>query len=183
MAVSWSIALADRINLLKAETEDTYRDLKNSEYRLSQIMEGFPLGVVVYGKDQKPQYYNKRSGEILTDPPLGIPKEIVAGSVLTDIIDYFSFKDTKTCEKYPLEVLPVYKALRGEPASVDNIEANISGKPVSLEVWSSPVMDDEGNIESAVTIFQDITKRRQADTELAHTVNLELLVENELRVK
>ena len=61
MAVCWSIALADRINLLKAETESANRDLRNSEHRLSQILDGLPLGVVLYGNDQKPRYANRRT--------------------------------------------------------------------------------------------------------------------------
>jgi hypothetical protein len=55
MAVCWSIALADRITVLKAETESANRSLKFNEQRLSQILEGLPVGVVVYGKDQKPR--------------------------------------------------------------------------------------------------------------------------------
>ena len=44
MAICWSLALADRINLLKAETENANRSLTESEHRLSQILEGLPLG-------------------------------------------------------------------------------------------------------------------------------------------
>ncbi len=68
MAVCWSFALADRINLLKAETETANRDLQHSEQRLSQILEGLPLGVVVYGIDQKPSFMNQRTSEILSNP-------------------------------------------------------------------------------------------------------------------
>ena len=81
MAVCWSIALADRISLLKAKTESANRELRNSERRLSEILEGLPIGVVVYGKDQKPNYVNRQAVEILQDPdresslasPPGVP--------------------------------------------------------------------------------------------------------------
>ena len=68
MAVSWSFALVDRINVLKEKTENANRDLRNSEHKLTQILEGLPLGVVVYGKDQKPTYINQRTVDILSNP-------------------------------------------------------------------------------------------------------------------
>jgi signal transduction histidine kinase/PAS domain-containing protein len=178
MVVCWSIALADRINLLKAESEGANRNLRNSEHRLNQILEGMPLGVVVYGKDQKPEFLNKRSVEILGNPGQGIQPDIDAGRTLAQAIEYFSFQVAGTGEKYPLEKLPVYRALQGDPVSADNIEANIGDKHVPLEIWASPVRDDTGNIESAVAVFQDITQRKEAETELAeHRRHLETLVE------
>jgi len=74
MAVCWSIALADRINLLKAKTESANRNLRNSEHRLSQILESMPLGVMLYGKDHKPRYINQRTVDILSDPAQGIKR-------------------------------------------------------------------------------------------------------------
>jgi hypothetical protein len=61
MAVCWSFALAERIKVMKFETEDANRQVTSSEFRTAQILEGFPLGVIVYGKDQKPLFVNKRT--------------------------------------------------------------------------------------------------------------------------
>jgi PAS domain-containing protein len=146
MAVSWSFALADRINMLKATTENANRDMQKSEHRLSQILEGLPLGVVVYGSDQKPKYLNKRAIKILENPDKGTRPDLTAERTMGQAIEYFSFQVAGTDEKYPLENLPVYKALRGELASVDNIEANIGDKRVPLEIWANPIMDDTGNV-------------------------------------
>jgi PAS domain S-box-containing protein len=163
MAVCWSIALADRINLLKAETESANRDLQASERRLSQILEGLPLGVVLYGKDHKPKYANRRSIEILSDPSEGIQPDISAGRTLAQAIQYFSLKVAGRNEEYPLENLPVYSALHGQPAAVDDIEADRGDMRVPLEIQASPIKDDNGNVESAVVAFQDITLRKQAE--------------------
>jgi len=76
MGVCWSIALADRINLLKAKTESANRDLQNSEHRLSQILEGLPFGVVLNGKDDKPKYINRRTIDILSNLDRGIQPDI-----------------------------------------------------------------------------------------------------------
>ena len=178
MAVCWSLALAERINLLKAKAESANLNLQKSEYRLSQILEGIPLGVVVYGKDQKLKYINQRTVEILSNPEKGIWPDPAAGRTLAQAAEYFSFQVTGTNEKYPLENNPAYKALQGEAASVDDIEANLGGKRVPLEIWAAPVRDDAGNVESAITVLQDITQRKQAEAELnEYRKKLELLIE------
>ncbi len=166
MAVCWSIALADRINLLKAETERANIALRDSEHRLSEILKGLPLGVVVYGVDQKPNYINRRAVEILTDPDRGIQPDISAGRSLAQAIDFFSLKVSGSDELYPLENFPVFRALRGEAAMVEDVEANQGVKRIQLEIMASPVRDDSGNIESAVVAFQDITLRKQAERAL-----------------
>ncbi len=86
MAVCWSVALADRINYLKAETEGANRNLRNSEYRLSQILEGLPIGVLLYGKDQRPKYTNQRTHEIFNDPAKGTRVDLSAGRTLAQAI-------------------------------------------------------------------------------------------------
>jgi hypothetical protein len=53
MAVSWSIALADRIQLLKADTENANRDLL-SKYPPFPDPGGVSFSVVVYGQDRNP---------------------------------------------------------------------------------------------------------------------------------
>ncbi|MGW8226536.1 MAG: 7TM diverse intracellular signaling domain-containing protein, partial [Anaerolineales bacterium] len=178
MAVCWSIALADRINVLKAETENANRDLRTSEHHLSQILEGLPLGVVLYGKDLKPKYANRRSLEILSDPSEGIQAGISDQRTLSQAIQYFSLKMAGSNLDYPLEKIPVYSALQGVQASVEDIEANLGNRSVPLEIWSSPIRDDQGNVESAVTAFQDISQRRQAEAELVeYRKHLEALVD------
>jgi signal transduction histidine kinase len=177
MAVCWSIALADRINMLKAETDSVNRDLRDSEHRLSQTLEGLPIGVVVYGTDQKLRYINQRTVDILENPARGIKPEVSAGRTLAQALAYFSFQVAGSREGYPLESFPAYRALHGEPASVDDIEADLLDKRVPLEIWASPVRNSMGEVESAVVAFQDITKRRRIDTELKeYRENLEQLV-------
>jgi signal transduction histidine kinase/PAS domain-containing protein len=178
MAVCWSIALADRINLLKAETENANRDLRNSEHRLSQILDGLPLGVVLYGNDQKAKYANRRTDEILSDLARNIKPDLSAGRTLKEAIPYFSLKTAGSQEAYTLERFPVFDALQGNAAAADDVEMIRGDERVALEIQASPVLDSEGNVESAVVAIQDITRRKQAEAELAeYRKHLELLVE------
>jgi PAS domain-containing protein len=152
MAVGWSMALADRINLLKAETESANRSLRNSEGRLSQILEGMPLGVVVYTNDHKPKYANRRAEDILINPARGIRPDISVGRTIARAIEYFSLKIAGSHEPYPIENFPAYTALHGRPAYVDDIEIDRGDEALPLEMWASPIRDETGIVESAVVV-------------------------------
>ncbi|MDX1416903.1 MAG: 7TM-DISM domain-containing protein [Candidatus Promineifilaceae bacterium] len=170
MAVFWSIALADRINRLKGDIED-------SEHRLSQILEGLPIGVVVYGKDYLPNYINRRVIEILSNPSKGIEPDLAAGRTLAQAMDYYSIKEIGSGQDYPMKKMPIARALQGEPSSIDDAVVDLIDRQVPLEIWASPVKDDTGNVEAAVVAFQDITRRKRIDAELAeYREHLERLV-------
>jgi signal transduction histidine kinase len=177
LAAFWSISLTDRVNLLKAEMENANQALRASEHQLSQILEGLPLAVVVYGRDRRPIYGNKRTFDILTNPQRDIRPDISAGRTLETAIQYYSLKKEGTDQTYPVEKFPVHSALQGEPAYADDIEVNDGERRIPLEIWASPMKDEAGNIESAVVAFQDISQRKQEETELVGYRNqLEALV-------
>jgi signal transduction histidine kinase len=177
LAALWSISLTDRVNLLKAEMEQSNQALQSSERQLSQILEGLPLAVVMYGKDRKPSYVNKRTYELLTNPASGIRPDLSAGRSLETAIAYYSLKKEGTDQPYPLEKFPVHSALQGMASSADDIEVDTGEKRIPLELWASPIRDTAGNVESAVVAFQDISQRKQEEAELVLYRNrLEALV-------
>jgi PAS domain S-box-containing protein len=168
IAVAWSLALADRVSKLKSETEEANLELRSSERWLSQILEGLPLGVAVYGKDQKPSFANRRVTEIFSTTAQGIEPDPSSERTLVESMKRYSIRVAGTDEAYPIENIPVYRALQGEPASVDDAEADLVDKRVPLEIWANPVVDGTGDVEAAVVAFQDITARKQVEKEL-HT--------------
>ena len=177
LGVCWSFALADRINILKAETESTNRNLKKNERQLSQILEGLPLGVVLFGKDHKPRYINQRTADILSNPAKGLGPDLSVEPTLAQVIQYYSLKVAGSDQEYPLENFPPSRALHGTTASADDLEMDTGDKRVPLEVWASPIMDEAGNVESAVVAFQDITQRKHSEVELVeYRRHLEALV-------
>ncbi len=178
MAVCWSIALAERINLLKAETENAYRELKASEHRLSQILNGLPLGVLLYGKDQKPKYGNQRVYDIFNDPSRNVQVDLEGNRTLAQAIPYFSLKQAGTDQDYPVENFPISSALRGRLASTEDIEIDRGDNRIALEIQASPVLNASGEVESAVVAVQDISQRKKAEAELdEYRRRLETLVE------
>ena len=162
----WSLALADRINLLKAQTEEANLALVKSESRLSQILEGLSLGIVVIGTDQKSSYINQRTSEILSNTARGIQPDPSVGRTLSQAMDYFSFRVTGSDQLYPNENMPTMCAQQGDQAEADDVEADLVDRRAPLEIWANPIKDDSGTIEQFVVAFQDITARKQAEAEL-----------------
>jgi signal transduction histidine kinase len=178
MAVCWSIALSDRINLLKTETESAIRELSKSEHRLSRILDGLPLGVLLYGTDQKAKYANQRVYDIFNDPAQNVMVDPAGRRTVEEAISYYSLKVAGTSQKYPIENFPIPIALQGEQKSADDIEIDRGNVRVALEVQASPVRDDAGNVESAVVAIRDITERKRVEAELdEYRKQLEILVE------
>lgn len=177
MVICWSIALADRINLLKAQSEKASHDLQISEERLVQILEGLPLAVVVYGTDYKPSFINQRVMEILGNRAQGINPDLSAGRTLAEAMKYYSFRLRGSDQEYPIEKLPVFRALQGEAAHTDDVEADLGDRRVPLKIWANPVWNDAGNVESAIVVFEDITQRNDLIDELnKYRKHLESLV-------
>jgi signal transduction histidine kinase/PAS domain-containing protein len=179
MALAWSFALADRVHQLKAETEETNRELRKSQRQLNQTLEGLPIGVVVYGLDQKLTYLNQRLMDIFNNPEKGVGRELVTGSALPEALKYFSLRVTGSDQAYPLERLPIWEAFNGIPVSVDDVEADLFDRRVPLEIWVSPVKDEQGRIESVVAAVLDITQRKKDEAELTeYRQHLEQLVDD-----
>ena len=178
LVLMWSLALANRINQLKIETEDANRKLLKSENKLSQTLEGLPIGVVVYGTERIPTYVNRRAENILANPTRGIRPDVSARRTLAEAMKYFSFRVAGSDQDYPVERNPISEAFEGKISSVDDVEADLIDRRVPLEIWANPVRDEQGNIESVVAAFQDITQRRQTQAELEeHRRHLEQLVD------
>ena len=173
----WSVALADRLNVLKADTERANRDLHTSQSRLAQTIETMPVGVVVYGTDRRAQLFNQHARHVFAIPGPGEAPDTILGSTIAETAKAYSFRVAGTDEAYAVDRLPVIRALHGEYAAVDDLEMDVAGKCIQLEAWAGPIVDDQGNILSAVAAFQDITQRKQAEAELRqHREHLKELV-------
>jgi signal transduction histidine kinase len=166
LAMLWSLGLADRINQLRKETEIANRRLLQIERQQSQILEALPIGVTVYSLDHRPTYANQRAINILANPDKGIQPDVSARRSLSEVMKYYAFRISGSDQTYPLERMPVWKAFEGQSASVDDIEADLVDRKVPLEIWANPVKDSQGQVESVVAAFQDITQRKQAEAEL-----------------
>jgi PAS domain S-box-containing protein len=159
MAVVWSLALTDNIHILKDETIAANHKLQESEARISQFLDAVPVGVVVYGTDLRARYLNRESKRLLTNPDGSIAPDPTMRRRLPEAMAYFSFRVRGTGNEYPMQQMPMTRALRGEPTFLDDIEFDRGDRRIPVESWGSPLFDSDGNITGAIVAFQDISDR------------------------
>jgi PAS domain S-box-containing protein len=173
---------SDRLEVLKVLSSQAaislqnarlYVALRENERRLAQILEAMPVGVFVTNANGKPYYANQIAQQILGK---GIVTEVSADRLSETYQAYLA----GTKQFYPTEQQPLWRALKGEKTTIDNLEIRQADKIIPLEVSASPVFDEKGQIVHAIAAFQDITERKRAEaqriqfTEQLQTRNLDL---------
>jgi PAS domain S-box-containing protein len=133
--------------------------LRENERRLHQFLEAIPLGINVIDTTGKVVYFNQAALKIYG-------RESSSDSSIKNCLEvYPQLYIAGTKQPYPLEDLPLMRALRGEKRIVDDLEIHQSDKIIPVEVWGTPIYDEQGTILYATVAFQDITHRKQAETE------------------
>ncbi|HBL12610.1 MAG TPA: hypothetical protein DD379_14625, partial [Cyanobacteria bacterium UBA11162] len=72
-----------------------------------------------------------------------------------------------TEQLYPVENMPIFRALHGEKAWVDDMEIRFPDRTIPLEVYTTPLLDETGEIIAAIAAFFDISERKQTEKLLA----------------
>jgi signal transduction histidine kinase len=159
-----SLALADRINLLKAETEAINHRLKANERRFNQFLNAVPVGVAVQDKHLNSYYVNQKAQELLDLPSIyKASPRLSPGQVAAQLPVFRAGTD----DLYPVENLPLSRALQGQPVTADDLEVVVNQQRIRLEVWSSPIFDEQEQLVYVISAFNDITERKKQEAELA----------------
>ena len=147
----------------RIEEELRERTAKRNEAKLVGFLNALPIGVVVHGRDTKLQYVNHYALQLL-----GIPQKDVNAEysrILEEGIKQFPIYRSGANQSFASVDTPVVRALEGEQVKDTDIELAISGRRIPLEVLASPIFDEKGEVQFAVTAFQDISDRmRQEET-------------------
>ncbi|HEY9834953.1 MAG TPA: PAS domain S-box protein, partial [Stenomitos sp.] len=141
---------------ISIENAQLYAQLRESESKWTQLLEAVPVGVSLHTADGKVFYINQTGQSLIHHSinPEASPNQIAQA---------YNLYRAETDELYPTEQLPALRALKGEHVIVDDIEVRYEGKIIPFELRSTPVFDNKGNIIYAVSAFQDITDRKQAE--------------------
>ncbi|MEO8892266.1 MAG: adenylate/guanylate cyclase domain-containing protein [Coleofasciculaceae cyanobacterium] len=142
-------------NLLHAQADATKRA---SERNLAQFLEAVPVGVRVINAKGEPYYSNRIANQILGE-------EGVSSSTYEDLTKVCQIFIAGTNQRYPVDQFPGAHALKGESTSVDNLELRKGDQVIFLEAWGTPIFDEKGNIAYAIVAFQDISQRKQSESE------------------
>jgi PAS domain S-box-containing protein len=137
-----------------------FSEVKERESRLTQFINAMPIGVTVIDSAGQISYANPTASQlsgINYIPELNADRFAEVGQVYL----------AGTNELYPTAQMPIVRSLAGETVKVDDLELHRHDKIVSLEVSSTPIVDETGKINYAIATFADITDRKQAEKLLA----------------
>lgn len=143
------------------QLETSFRSLQESEQRFEHLLHNVPVGISVFDSTGNQILLNQVGETILGQGNISnLPFE--------QLCQAYQIYQAGTDRLYPVEQLPVTQALLGETTFVDDLEIEVKGERVALEVHAIPFFDAAGNLLYAILAFQDITKRRQAEQILTH---------------
>jgi PAS domain-containing protein len=87
---------------------------------------------------------------------------------LNKLILYYLFGEYEQAAKTAtLAEQYLYRALKGERTRTDDLEIHRGNTIIPVEIWGTPVFDEQGKVAYAIATFQDITERKKAEQLLA----------------
>lgn len=143
------------------ENAKLYSKLRKSESQMAQFLEAVPVGIGVVDTLGRPCYANQQAIQLLG-------KGIIPGATPEQLAEIYQLYLAGTEQPYPIENLPVIRALKGDRTRIDDLEIRQNNAIVPVEGWGTPVFDEQGNVIYAISAFQDITERKQAEQLLAN---------------
>lgn len=134
--------------------------VKASEERTKQFLESLPLGVLVLSAEGIPYYTNNEAIKILGS---GITKR----NNYTELKQIYKTYRTGTDEVYSPDRFPIARVLKGEKnICVEDVEIEKEGKRVPLRINATHTTNENGEIEFAIAVFEDITSVKETEKEL-----------------
>ncbi|WP_089129831.1 AAA family ATPase [Tolypothrix sp. NIES-4075] len=143
------------------ENAKLYSKLRKSESQMAQFLEAVPVGIGVVDTLGRPCYANQQAIQLLG-------KGIIPGATPEQLAEIYQLYLAGTEQPYPIEKLPVMRALSGDRTRIDDLEIRQNNAIVPVEGWGTPIFDEQGKVIYAISAFQDITERKQAEQLLAN---------------
>src|SRR5215510_329496 len=147
------------------ETDDSVKiDRRPAQHRheweLFQLLEQVPVGVFVATAAGKPYYANAQA------------RALLGMRTVPDHVDHFSEAyqafEIGTDRPYPIERLPLTRALAGERCEISDMEVRRRGLPIPLHASGAPIKRG-GEIAFAIMALQDVRELRRIATRDALT--------------
>lgn len=132
-----------------------------TQHQFRQWIDDLPLGIVVQGSNNQPYYSNQAAKDLLGAKPHQ-PHAYVSGSH----------------KLYPAMQMPAVQALQGQTCKLDDMEIEQAGQRRAIQAWGRPGYNAEGELIFGISVYEDISDRKQLDLLKNHFVST---VSHELR--
>ena len=142
--------------------------LQENERKLFTFLDSLPVGVFVISQDGGANYANGTAARLLgreAGKSVGVDK----------LAPHYHAYVSGTDQLYPSTKMPLVRALAGESCEIDDMEIRMEGTRRQLKVFGRPVYDQDGKIQYALAVFQDITEQRRAEEKMIKAKNLDSL--------
>ena len=148
-------------NLTRSET-----NLKKQINLLSTLLKNLPIGVfMVEAPSGKPLVVNDTATRLLG-------RGILPDANKQNLDEVYQTYKAGSRDPYPPEEMPIVLGMSGVTSHVDDLVVEKpDGTKSLLEIFGSPVKDDQGRVWASLVNFADITQRKQAELELARSKN------------
>ncbi|WP_434686807.1 PAS domain S-box protein [Pseudanabaena minima] len=137
-----------------------------NESRLIQFLDATPMGIAVHDAIGQLIYINNIGRSLLGTNQY-------SESETDRLSEFFQPYSAGTKEPYPIQDLSSSRAFAGEAIQVRNLEFHCRDRVVPLEVITTPIFDQQGQVVYEIATFQDISdrlnneaKRNQAEVAL-----------------
>ncbi|MFB2937997.1 PAS domain S-box protein [Aerosakkonemataceae cyanobacterium BLCC-F154] len=140
-------------NQMMTQLNASFQALQENQQTLETFLDTAPVGVSVHAPSGEVIFVNHKGKEILTPGVTSTPAEKLS--------EVYQLYLAGTNEFYPTEKLPAIRGLKGKSVYIDDMEIEVHGRRVPIEVNTIPVFDKSGKVLYAINAFQDISERRQ----------------------
>ena len=148
--------------LEKAESGCGYAEeaLEEQNRIMTVLLNNLRVGVfMVEAPSGKPLLANRAAKDLLG-------RGIVKGSFKDNLAEVYKAYKLGTNDHYPVDQMPISHGLQGRSHTVDDmVVVHPDGKKILLEVFGSPVRDQQGKVIASLVSFSDITERKRTQEE------------------
>ena len=134
------------------------KELEKQNNLLSTLLDLLPIGVfMVEAPSGKPLVANETAKKLLG-------RGILPDASKSNLGEVYQAFYHGTEVPYSIEEMPIIKGMTGLKSHEDNMEVlRPDGTRILLEVFGSPVLNNEGEVWASLVSFLDITEKRQAE--------------------
>ncbi|WP_446384032.1 response regulator [Coleofasciculus chthonoplastes] len=147
-----------RLSTIAKENAQLYAAVRESERRLMQFLDAVPVGIFILDARGQPYYANETAKQILG-------QGIVDAVTVEELAEVYHAYRAGTDQLYPSQQMPIFLALQGKISTVDDVEIHRGDQVIPIEVWGTPIYEEQGKVAYGMVAFQDIRDRKKAEAE------------------